>query len=361
MLEGVYRNKKTAFFCLILMDFVIATQLVVFSVFLDDLDNFERNWVMKSYFISFVLALFIFGFFLDAFRDFGKNKKLINQGLIFFMLGNLVCLFSPQMDLLIMGRIVTGLATGMIALGQMGIIWHMDYKEEKKFSFAVVMVFFLGFFVGPYIVNSLLWFGLGRVKISLILGVLAATLAILGINQSADEKAELTPSYLQSRKKRLAVMGIGYLGNAVIVYGFDYFLYPYVIWKYGTIEGGVVMTFLSFLICYLSIVFYDWAKQDWLGIETIKEVKEYDGRSMIGRFSSWILKKSDPLVLLFLSIKFDPFITTAYMRKGAEKYNGLGKRDWGIFMASLLVGNIYWTFVAFTGVSIIEYAIGLAK
>jgi hypothetical protein len=163
------------------------------------------------------------------------------------------------------------------------------------------------------------------------------------------------PIYIRNKKKKLAILGVGYLGNAIIVYGFDYFLYPFVIWRFGILEGGIVMTFLSFAICYITIIFYDWAKQDWLGIETIKEVKEYNGKSLIGRFTSWILRKSEPIILVFLSIKFDPFITTAYMRKGAEKYNGLGKRDWVIFLSSLVVGNVYWTFVAFTGVSIIEH------
>lgn len=59
--------------------------------------------------------------------------------------------------------------------------------------------------------------------------------------------------------------------------------------------------------------------------------------------------------MLFLSIKYDAFITTAYMRKGCYQYNDLIKRDWTIFGLSLVLSNLYWTFASFTGLSLIEY------
>lgn len=154
-------------------------------------------------------------------------------------------------------------------------------------------------------------------------------------------------------KERLAILGIGILGNWLIVYGFNFFLYPYIIWKFGVLKGGIVMTFLSFLICYGTIRFYDWSKRDWLGIEAIKELKTYGGNKKVGRLTAWIMKKSDPVVFLFLSIKFDPFIVTAYMRRG--KFDGMNKRDWKIFMGSLFLGNTYWTLACYTGITLFEW------
>lgn len=353
MLEGAYRNKKTAFFFLVFLDFVMAAQFVLFSVSLKG-PEFGQSWLVKSYLISFVLALLIFGLLSNMFKNPKESEEMIKQGLVFFIVGSLICFFFIRLDFFILGRILMGLAAGMILLGQIGIIWFSHFKNFRDFSFWMTASFFLGFFIGPFVFKAFSWSDLNQIKISLILGIAAAVLAILGASRIwTRDKNPI--SILEGKKKKVAIWGIGYLGNAIIVYGFDYFLYPFVIWKFGILEGGVVMTFLSFLICYATIIFYDWAKKDWLGIETIKEVKEYNGKSMIGRFTSWILRKSDPVVLLFLSIKFDPFITTAYMRKGAEKYNGLGKRDWIIFLSSLIVGNVYWTFVAFTGVSVVEY------
>ncbi len=155
-------------------------------------------------------------------------------------------------------------------------------------------------------------------------------------------------------KERIAVLGVGLLANWLMVNGFNYLLYPFIIWKFGILRGGVVMTFISFLTCLLTMKFYDWSKRDWLGIETIKGAREYKGEKGIGRFTSWILKKSDPVVFLFLSIKFDAFITTAYLRHG--KYNGMGKRDWTIFTGSLLISNVYWTLAVYMGISLFEWA-----
>lgn len=156
-------------------------------------------------------------------------------------------------------------------------------------------------------------------------------------------------------KERIALWATGILANKAIVYLFDYLLYPFVIWKCGIFKGGVIMAFVSFLVCWATLLFYDWSKKDWIGIETIKELKEYEGGKIMGRLFSWFIKKSDPVAILVLSIYFDPFVTTAYMRRGAHKYNGLEKRDWAIFIFSVLFGNFYWTLVAFTGVTLLEW------
>lgn len=158
-----------------------------------------------------------------------------------------------------------------------------------------------------------------------------------------------------SPRERCAVLGIGLLANWVICNSFDYMLYPFVIWKMGVMRGGVIMLFLCFAACYAMFLFYDWSKNDWLGIETIKEIREYASQRRSNRLVSWILRQSTPVALLLLSIKFDPFVTTAYLRSGAHNYTGLGHRDWKIFISSLLIGNGYWTLASFMGVSLLEY------
>ena len=167
-------------------------------------------------------------------------------------------------------------------------------------------------------------------------------------------KSENAPVSVQRPlRARLTELTLGLVVNQLIVWAFNLFLYPFIIYKFGILKGGVVMTFLSFLACILTMKFYDWSKRDWLGIETIKGVREYDGNKGIGRFTSWIMNKSEPVVFLFLSIKFDAFITTAYMRRG--KFNGMGNREWAIFMGSLLISNVYWTLACFMGITIFEW------
>lgn len=149
-------------------------------------------------------------------------------------------------------------------------------------------------------------------------------------------------------------MGIGLLANWAMTWGFDFGIYPFVIYTYGILWGGLVMTALSFLVCYATILFYDWAKKDWIGIETLKGIRESDSKNMIGKIGAWIMRKGDLAVMLFLSINFDPFITVAYMRQGANHFQGLSARDWKIFIASLVIGNAYWTLAVYMGITLVQ-------
>lgn len=157
-------------------------------------------------------------------------------------------------------------------------------------------------------------------------------------------------------KGRVAELTVGYLGKRMVSGSFDYFLYPFVIYRLGILKGGAVMTFLSFLACIGIMKFYDWSKRDWLGIEAIKGLREYEGSRFFGRFVSWVLRQSAPVAVVLLSINFDTFIVTAYMRKGAYQFTGMNRRDWKIFLGSLIIGNAYWTLACFMGISLAEWA-----
>jgi hypothetical protein len=161
---------------------------------------------------------------------------------------------------------------------------------------------------------------------------------------------------LPGYKERAAILGIGLLGNAIIANGFDYVLYPWVIWKLGPFQGAAMMTLLSFLICWVTLRFYDWAKKDWLGIETLKELRNYHGANVFARTLRWAMAKGDAVLLVILSVWADPFVAVAYLRHGAHQYNGMTARDWRIFMLALVIGNAYWSVVMFAGVSAVEYA-----
>jgi hypothetical protein len=54
-------------------------------------------------------------------------------------------------------------------------------------------------------------------------------------------------------------------------------------------------------------------------------------------------------------MKFDPFIAVIFMRKGAHKYDGLSAREWKMFALSILIGDLYWSIITFSGVSLVEY------
>jgi hypothetical protein len=164
-----------------------------------------------------------------------------------------------------------------------------------------------------------------------------------------DALATYRPVSLQVRIK---VLGVGLLGSQAINWAFDFILYPYVLWRFGLVYGCLIMTTLSALACYLLLLFYDWSKKDWLGIEAIKELKHNEGTGRLTRFLGKLMRRSDWLALFVLSIQFDPFITVAYLRPGSYHFNGLTRREWRLFWASTVISNLYWSFIAFTGITV---------
>jgi hypothetical protein len=174
----------------------------------------------------------------------------------------------------------------------------------------------------------------------------------------SENSEKVSTSTVQSPpvSNRLAVLSIGLLANAIFnTYLFDFLLYPLVIWKLGVLKGGLVMTVPAGFFCYFLLRFYDWSKKDWLGIETLKSLKDYEGSNKIKKITAWFLRRSVPVVLVFLSVRFDAFITTLYLRRGSHQYNGLSSSDWKVFFFSLIVSNVYWTLASFMGVTVIEY------
>jgi len=152
---------------------------------------------------------------------------------------------------------------------------------------------------------------------------------------------------------RIRTLLVGHTVNAIIVYSGDYVVYPLVIYSLGLVWGFVVMAILSFIGCWLTMKFYDWSKNDWLGIEAIKSLKNYEGKNLAARWLAWALRKSDPVACVLLSIQYDPFIVTVYLRRG--RFGGMSGRDWRIFLFSWFIGNAWWSVVCFSGISAVEW------
>lgn len=173
-----------------------------------------------------------------------------------------------------------------------------------------------------------------------------------------DDQSQSTRAPI-SLRSRIGTIALGHTVNKLWDWVFDYALYPFVIYNCGLVWGFATMAVLSFVVCWLLMLFYDWSKRDWLGIEAIKELKHYDGNSRYARWISWVMRRSDPVACVLLSIQFDPFIATVYLRRG--RYGGMGREDWRNFLLSWLIGNAYWSIVCFGGVSALIWFWGHVK
>ena len=156
------------------------------------------------------------------------------------------------------------------------------------------------------------------------------------------------------KKFNLKILAIGHIVFHSSDYAFDYVLYPFVIYKLGFSIGFVVMALFSAAICLFMLFLYDWLKKDWLGIEAVKEIVEEffselkqearkSWRMRGKKFLYWIFHRNKVGQFLFLSLHFDPLITTIYMREGHHEYKGFSLRDWKIFWGSVLVSNFWWS------------------
>ncbi len=146
------------------------------------------------------------------------------------------------------------------------------------------------------------------------------------------------------------LLGVGITVNL----SFTYLVYPFAVLRAGFVKGGMVMTFLTLALNYMAISFYTRSGRDLFGIEAMKKrIQNMQGRSRAGRLIAGAIKKSGFIAFVVLSVKFDPFITTVYLRRGG--FHGLDLRDRLIFLSSAAIGNGYCIFLMFGGGTLIKY------
>lgn len=143
---------------------------------------------------------------------------------------------------------------------------------------------------------------------------------------------------------RLAQIGTGHALYGSFNHFFDFVIYPYVVYTQGVILGGALMTLFSLLQCALLLVAYERMGVDWVGSGLLADIAGKPQPSWLDRLVIWVTNRNQALTFLVLCALTDPFIVTAFFRRGS--FNGLRARDWQLFFASVLVCNLYWIFVA---------------
>ena len=153
-------------------------------------------------------------------------------------------------------------------------------------------------------------------------------------------------------RERFGLMAIGHALKQVEEFLFDWLLYGAVVAHtttmfgpyWGSLLAFAIMTPLSAVLSLIYVLFYDLTKKDWFGFEAAKSVRdEFEGRGFWKGIVRVALRFGDAPAFIALSLYCDPFMTTIYLRKGTEQYDGLSGRDWRIFFGSVVVSNGYWT------------------
>ncbi|MGE0388041.1 MAG: hypothetical protein AB7Q97_25225 [Gammaproteobacteria bacterium] len=144
--------------------------------------------------------------------------------------------------------------------------------------------------------------------------------------------------------RHLARIGTGHALYATFNWFFDNVLYVYVVYQWGMLRGGAVMTALSFLQCAATLIVYQRMGIDWVGAGLLAQMKRKPEPTRVERLLVWAADRNRVLIFVLLCVFQDPFITTAWFKEG--RFDALTRRDWHIFVAAVLVSNLYWIFVA---------------
>lgn len=153
--------------------------------------------------------------------------------------------------------------------------------------------------------------------------------------------------------KRIGILALGLSANAAMSKGYDYVVYPYLMLAFGPVFGWLYAVLGSVILCLGTLWFYDVTKQDWLGIEAAKLLRDELPKRRARAFLHGLLNKGDAVTLLFLSCKYDPFIATVYMRRGSGNH-AMSARDWKIFWVSVVVSNAWWGALVFGAIEVFK-------
>ncbi len=148
-------------------------------------------------------------------------------------------------------------------------------------------------------------------------------------------------SWFSRHRARLAQVGTGHALYATFNWFFDNVLYVYVIYRLGLVAGGLIMTFLSLVVCTAILLAYERMRIDWVGVGSVARLAEIPNPSWWQRIIIGAMRRGAAVIFLALCVFQDPFITTSYFRQG--RFDGLKARDWQIFVGSVFVSNFYWT------------------
>ncbi len=148
------------------------------------------SWVATSFLLSAAVFLAPFG----RLADIVGRKKIFNLGLIIFTLASFFCAFSPNIEILIIWRIMQGMGGALIFGTAMAIITSVFPREKRGKALGIVVAsVYTGLTLGPFIGGFLTktWGWEGIFLFTVPLGLISIILSFVYFKQEwADAKGE---------------------------------------------------------------------------------------------------------------------------------------------------------------------------
>ncbi|MDP8904601.1 MAG: MFS transporter [Chloroflexota bacterium] len=168
-----------------------------------------QNYVQYGYLLSLSALLVLAG----ALSDYYGRRRMFLLGLLGFGFTSLLCAAAPNLELLILFRILQGAAGAILVPGSLAILTNTFRGEEQGRAFGVWAgasgaAAILGPFVGGVLVQEVSWRAIFLINLPIIALAMWATRRYVG--ESRDERASGQFDWLGAGLVGLAVGGVSF-------------------------------------------------------------------------------------------------------------------------------------------------------
>ena len=167
-----------------------------------------QSYVANGYFLTLSALLILAG----ALNDYFGRRRMFTIGLAGFLVTSVLCGLAPNMELLILFRILQGATGALVVPGSLAIITASFEGEQQGRAFglwagASAATTILGPFVGGVLVNSISWRAAFFINVPFLL---VAMYAMRHVPESRDEEASGRFDWLGSLVVAVAVGGLAF-------------------------------------------------------------------------------------------------------------------------------------------------------
>jgi EmrB/QacA subfamily drug resistance transporter len=168
-----------------------------------------QSYIYNGYLLTVSALLVLAG----ALNDFYGRKRMFTFGLVGFLATSLLCGLAPNMELLILFRVLQGVAGALLVPGSLALITVTFTGEAQGRAFglwaaASAGTTILGPVVGGILVDSISWRAAFLINVPLL--VLALWATATGVRESRDEKAAGRFDWLGAFVVAIAVGGLSF-------------------------------------------------------------------------------------------------------------------------------------------------------
>lgn len=142
------------------------------------IDIEKAGWLFGSFSIAYAFSAPIFGMVSDKYSQKHGRQHMITIGLVIFTGANFLAFFAKSFDLMILGRLLSGIGSGIVSPAIYAAIGDNASPANRGRSISVIAFGFLASLLTSAVVGIYLKNIFGSDKVFLILGLISAILIL---------------------------------------------------------------------------------------------------------------------------------------------------------------------------------------